>query len=169
MRNCSHLIFLFVSLAAVAMVTTGCPIGIGHPLGQPGKEKIDKNLLGTWTATLDSAEIQQVKVTKKNDFTYEVEVLEKGESYMMDGVAFDSWTTQLEGKTFLYSRPTEPEEDSYYVYHYFFEGKKLVIQDVSLLVGGLDAVTSTETFRAEVAASLKEPNCLTSRIEYIKQ
>jgi len=37
-----------------------------------------------------------------------------------------------------------------------------------LLVGGVDAVTSAEALRKEVSASLKNPECLSGRMEYVK-
>ncbi|HRF41890.1 MAG TPA: hypothetical protein PK198_24020, partial [Saprospiraceae bacterium] len=75
---------------------------------------------------------------------------------------------RLDGRTFLIAKPIESGEEKYYHYHYHFEGGMLVIQDMGLLVGGVDAVTSSEALRKEVSASLKNPECLSSRMEYAK-
>jgi len=170
MKNSSHPILLLSSILAIAIFTTGCPIGIAYPFCTESQiEKMDKKLLGTWVAVSDSVEILEMKIMKEDDITYAVEVIEKGEMYMLDGNRFLSWATKLEGHDFIFSQAVESENPEYYLYHFAFEGKKLVLHDVSLLVGGMDAVTSTEAFREEVAASLKQPDCLTSRIEYVKK
>lgn len=169
MKNSAQPVFFFSTVILIAMLTTGCPVGVSYPLGNPGTEKIDQNLLGVWVAVADTADLLKIEISKKDDYTYQVEVLEEGEHYVLDGNSFDSWVTKLDGKTFLYSKPTDDDEDSYYVYNYQFEGEKMVIQDVGLLVGGVDAVTSTEAFREEVSASLKLPDCLSARFEYVKE
>jgi hypothetical protein len=169
MKNPVQSVFSLLAIFFIALLTTGCPVGISYPLGDPGTEKIDKDLLGVWVAAVDTAEMLKIEVGKKDDYTYWVEVLEQSENYMMDGTSYDSWVTKLDGETFIYSKPTDPEEEDYYLYHYQIEGKKLVLQDVGLLVGGVDAVTSTEAFREEVSASLKLPDCLSARFEYVKQ
>jgi hypothetical protein len=170
MKISIHPILHFSAIFSIALFTTGCPVGIAYPLCEESQVlKIDKDLLGTWKAVSDSAEIQEVKISKEDDVTYAVEVLQKGESYMVDDTEFFSWTTKLGGHTFIFSQGADSESDDYFLYEYAFEGKKLVIQDVSLLVGGMDAVTSTEAFREELSASLKMPKCLVSRLEYVKQ
>ncbi len=158
------LLFLFAILA------TGCPVGIAYPLCEENQVlKVDNRLLGTWKCLSDSAEILLVKIAKEDDITYAIEVLEQGENYMAESTEFFSWTTTLDGHTFIFSQGADSDEADYYTYHYQLDGKKLIIEDVSLLIGGMDAVTSTNAFREEVSASLKKPECLTSRFEYVKQ
>ena len=169
MKNPIHSLLLVLAIVTTAFFTTGCPVAISHPLGKPGTEKIDGKLLGVWVATSDSADIVKMEIIKKDDYTYAVEVLESGENYMVESNNFDAWFTKLDGKSFVYSKPTDPAKDEYYLYHYSFKDKTLALEDVSLLVGGIDAVTDSETFRKEVSASLKMPDCLTARLEYEKQ
>ena len=157
-------------LALLALVTTGCPVGTSYPFCQANQvEKVDNRLLGTWKSVSDSADILEVKISQEDDVTYNVEVLAQSEMYMADDTRFYSWSTKLDGHSFLFSQGLDSGSTEYYLYEYGFEGKKLVIHDVSLLVGGMDAVTSTEAFRAEVSASLKKPDCLTARFEYVKE
>lgn len=170
MKISIHPILLLLGVFVTTIFTTGCPVGIAYPFCEVGKaEKVDKNLLGTWKAVSDSAEILEVKISKKDDVTYAVEVLSQGESYMVDDTGFLSWTTKLDGHTFIFSQGASSDSKDYFLYEYAFEGKKLVINDVGLLVGGLDAVNSTKEFRQEVSASLKKPDCLTARLEYVKE
>ena len=39
-----HLLWAMLPLMALI---TGCPVGVDHPLGEPGKEKLDEQLIGT--------------------------------------------------------------------------------------------------------------------------
>ncbi|MEK7256131.1 MAG: hypothetical protein AAB316_15375 [Bacteroidota bacterium] len=170
MKNLGNLLFGVLFLGAISILSTGCPVGIEYPLGKPGEEKIDARLLGTWVALSDSAEILKVKIAKATDYSYEVEVLESGENYMAEGTQFKSWATELAGKKFIYSQSSDSDEVDFYLYQYEFDvNRQLVIHDVSLLVGGTDAVTSTEAFRKEVFASLKMSNCLTAELKYRKE
>lgn len=169
MRNLLSSTAFFLIVTFLAVLTTGCPVGIAYPLGKPGTEKIDTKLIGVWQAKSDSAEMVKLEVGKKDDFTYWVEVLQTGESYMAESTSFDAWVTKIDGQNFIYSKPTDPAAEEFFVYQYAVNGKSLAIQDVSLLIGGMDAVTSTEAFRNEVSASLKLPDCLTSKLEYQKQ
>ena len=94
-----------VALVATTLLTTGCPVGISYPFCEKSQmEKVDKNLLGTWNALVDSADVVKVKISKKDNTTYQIEVLEKGENYMLDAVSFNSWTTQLNGESFIFSQ-----------------------------------------------------------------
>jgi hypothetical protein len=160
----------FVLLTSGMLLTTGCPVGIEYPPGTPGTEKIDARLLGTWGALQDTADMLKILVAKKDDFSYQIEVLETGEGYLVEETVFTAWVTNLEGRTFIYSKPVESSEDGYYLYHYEFDSKgELVIHDVGLLVNGQDGITSTETFRAEISASLKNSECLSGRFSYQKE
>ena len=170
MKKSFHPMLMFAALLATTFLTTGCPVGISYPFCEESQmTKVDKNLLGTWNALVDSAEVVKVKISKKNDITYQIEVLEKGENYMLDAVTFNSWTTQLNGESFIFSQATEGDDQSYYLYHFKLDGKQLFIEDVSLLEGGIDAVTSAETFQKEVVASMKKPDCFSGRFAYVKQ
>jgi hypothetical protein len=156
-------------LAPILLLLIGCPVDTKYPLSDPGTEKIDQNLLGTWenNSTDSDADVKKVKISKKNAFTYDVIVVEKGSMYMADTNIFDGFVTKMEGKDFFYVRPAG-NQDKYYLYCYQMDGKKLKTYDVGLKVGGLDAVTSTNAFREEVKASLKMQDCLSGELVWEK-
>lgn len=160
----------WVFLAYLVAISAGCPVSISYPFAEGQQlEKLDKRLLGTWVCSSDSAEVLEVKFTKKDEVTFAVEVLKQGESFMVEATDFLSWTTKLDGHTYIFSQPADQASQEYYLYHYDFSDGKLVIHDVSLMEGGVDAVTSVESFREQVAASMKHPDCLQSRFEYMKK
>ncbi len=158
-----------VAMAAVVLVSTGCPVGLDYPLGKPDSEKLDKKLIGTWVSQSDDSEIKKVKVTKNDDNKYDIEVLERGEMYMLETDFLLGYTTKFNGQTFIYAQAKDQEDKKYYHYHYAFDGNKLVLQDMSLMVGGMDAVTSQEALQEEVAASMKNPDFLSTPVEYVKE
>ena len=74
---------------------------------------------------------------------------------------------QQQMKKFFYVR-TSNSPYKYYLYNYRIEGDNLKTCDVSLKVGGRDAITSTDAFRNEVKESLKIEDCLTGEIIWEK-
>jgi hypothetical protein len=148
----------FIHLSIFILVITsfyGCPIGIDYPIGTPGKEKINKELIGTWVCSNLEAEVLKVKFEKSDDNSYKVTVLERGTMYGLETDFLTGWVSEVEGKTFLFFKPDN--EDKYY--HYMIKDigtNEMVTCDVSLLDGGIDAVTSTESFRKQVAVSMKK-------------
>ena len=60
-----HILF---SLALVAILATGCPVGLDHPLDAPNANKIDKDLLGTWNNASEGAEVVKVSITEASPF-----------------------------------------------------------------------------------------------------
>ncbi len=158
----------YALLLTLAFTVFACPAGLDYPLADK-PDKIDPALLGTWEALSLDAEVQEVSIRKKDDFSYNIEVLETNEDYMVDAYKFTGYVTRMDGHSFLYSQPTEGDDKKFYLYHYAFDGSTLVIHDVGLMVGGTDAVSSTATLRKEVSASLKLPDCLSSPFEYQKQ
>lgn len=138
------------------LLFTGCPVGVDYPLGKQGSEEIDKALIGTWTTDAEDPDYRTVTISKKDNFSYDVEVFETGSMYSLDVTKFTAWVTKVGGKTFLYAQPVKSEDSQYYLYCFEAVDKKTMKSfDVSLLVGGVDAVTSTEAYRAEVEASMK--------------
>ncbi|MFN0274686.1 MAG: hypothetical protein ACKVPJ_02980 [Chitinophagales bacterium] len=152
-------------LALCSILFTACPVGLDHPLGRPGTEKLNENLIGTWYQPDDSFEMKLVEIKKLSDFTMHATVLEKTENYVPEVLEFKGWNTVLDGKNFMFFQDAN-ETGQFYLYCYELKGDVLTTWDVSLLVGGVDAVTSTEAFRQEVSASLKLPDCLTNMITW---
>ncbi len=144
---------LLLLLPAVVLLMTGCPVGLDYSLGTPGSEEINKTLIGTWVNGSEEAEVKRVKIVKGKENSYDVTVLERGEMYSLETDNLQGWVTTLEEKSFLYLKPVG--EDKFYHYCYWMEGEILQTSDVSLLDGGVDAVTSTETLRKQVATSMR--------------
>ncbi len=163
--------FRYAGLLALPLVLLlqACPVGTDYPLGTPGKEKADAGLLGTWASIEGTPEVVKAVVSKKTTNSFTVTVQEKGEMYSLTSMDFTGYTTVLEGKNFLYVQ--DPEDSKYYLYHYELIGKKgLALYDVSFLEKGMDGITSTETFREEVKASMaKEGGCFSEKKMYQKQ
>ncbi len=161
----------FVHLSIFILVITsfyGCPVGVDYPLGTTGTEKINKELLGTWVSDSKDAEVLKVKFEKNDDNSYKVTVLERGEMYALETDNLTGWVTEVEGKTFFYFMPEN--ENKYY--HYMVkeaDKSKMVTCDVALLDGGVDAVTSTEALRKQVATSMKNPDYGLETISWTKE
>jgi hypothetical protein len=158
----------FSLLAVIVLVFYGCPIGLDYSLGSPGAEKIDPALLGTWKIdeTMDG-EVLKLKISKGDATSYKVEVLERGEMYSLSTDDLTGWVTKVNGENFLYVKPSD--EEKFYHYHYEVTGKKLVIHDVALLDGGVDAISSTETLRSQVERSMTKEGWGKEKLEYTKQ
>jgi hypothetical protein len=154
-------------LAFIVCAFYGCPIGLDYPLGVTGTEKIDAKLIGTWTCEVADAEVVTVKFAKKDEYTYNVDVLERGELYSLGTDHLEGWVTSLSGGTFLFLKPDD--ESKYYHYVYRIEQGKLIVSDVSLLDGGVDAVTSTGTLRSQVERSMSMETWANESLTYTKQ
>jgi len=158
----------YAAFIMIIIFNYGCPTGLYYPLGNPGKEKINPKLLGTWVTNNDDAEVLSVTFSKQDDFTYKVLVNERGTMYALETDNFLAWITKFEGKEFLYLKPDN--EDKYY--HYMLiklEEKTLISTDLSLLDGGIDAVKSTESLRKEVKNSINKPEFGKETIEWYKE
>lgn len=149
------------------VLLSGCPIGLDYPAGNTGTEKIDPNLLGTWTNNEDDPEFGKVTITKASTNSYAIKVENTGSMYSLEVTEFTGWVTKIGGKTFIYSLPNE--DKSYYLYCYEYSDGKLHTYDVGLLDGGTDAVKSTESLRVQIETSLKKDDCLSDEIVWTKQ
>jgi hypothetical protein len=159
--------FLLLLLPAAVLLMTGCPIGLDYSLGTPGTEKIDKVLIGTWVNRSEESEVRRVKIAKNDENSYDVTVLERGEMYSLETDNLNAWVTTVEEKNFIYLKPDG--EEKFYHYCYWMEGSTLVSTDVALLNGGVDAVTSSETLRSQVAASMRMDEWGKETHEWTKQ
>jgi len=101
----------YAAFIMIIIFNYGCPTGLYYPLGNPGKEKINPKLLGTWVTNNDDAEVLSVTFSKQDDFTYKVLVNERGTMYALETDNFLAWITKFEGKEFLYLKPDN--EDKY--------------------------------------------------------
>lgn len=146
--------YMLLLLAGVAMLVTGCPIGLSYPLGEPGTTQIDDALVGTWVCSAEDPEVKEITIAKKDANSYKVTVLERGSMYSLETDNLTGWVTKVGGGTFVFFQPEN--EENYYHYQYRFEGNTMITNDVSLLDGGVDAVTSTESLRTQVETSMKQ-------------
>lgn len=165
-------IAFFAVITIIAFAFMGCPVSSKYPLGEKGKEPINKDLIGTWKNDSTGSEATKVIVSKgKETNTYAVEVTEKGGMFMAETTSFTGWLTVLDEKTFFVLQeikegtPTE----TYYVYHVKVDKNKLTTNDITLKVGGTDAIQSIETYREEVRASMKKEGFLAGEIVWKKQ
>ena len=158
-----------IVLLFTMFVITGCPVGVPYSLGKQGTEKINKDMLGTWTQTNADQEVMKMEIVKRNNNSVQVNVIEKGSMYSIESDKFYGWFTEIDGKNFIYLQDINDATDDYYTYCYEFDGNTMKSYDISLKVGGVDAITSTEAYRAEVSASLKFEDALSSETIWTKQ
>ena len=158
-----------IVLLLTMFVITGCPVGVPHPLGKQGEEKINKDMLGTWVQTNTEMEVMKMEIVKRDNNSVFVNVLERGSMYSLETDNFYGWFTEIEGKNFIYMQDIDDAEDDYYTYCFEVNGNTMKSYDISLLVGGVDAITSTEAYREEVKASLKMEGALSSETIWTKQ
>lgn len=155
-----HVLFL---LAAGLMLLTGCPVSTNYPLAAKGSTKLEKKLIGTWTTDAEEPAVKTVNIEKgTDDNTYKVTVTERGPMYAPETDHFTGWLAELGGKTFLVLQSVlngAPEE-AYFLYLVDIEKNQITTHDSSMLVGGMDAVVSTETYQQEILASMTKENFL---------
>jgi hypothetical protein len=125
--------------------------------GEIGAEKVSAELLGTWefssaSETSTDHEVMKVKFSKRDANSYNVTVLDRGEMYSLETNDLVMYQTTIDGLNVMYLKPSD--EESYYLYQFELKDKKtLVVADISLLDGGTDVVTSTETLREQIKNS----------------
>jgi hypothetical protein len=158
-----------VALFCIILFTFyACPLGLDYPIAEPGKVQIDEDLIGIWKNKDPEATLLKIKISKKDNFSYEVQVLEKSELYALETDNFSAWTSNVEGQKILYFKPSN--EDQYY--HYVIKelkGKNLITCDLSLLDEGKDAVTSIEALRKEAISSMKMEEFCTETENWTKE
>lgn len=170
MRNV-RLTYLLIFVLPIALLVTACPVNTSYPLGKKGDVKTDDRLIGTWFTTAEDVEANKIRISKGPEAnTYTVSVVEQGSMFMAESTEFTGWLTQLNGKTFLVLQEMESGKptESYYVYHIAIDAKKIVSSDITLKVGGTDAITSIDAYRQEVAASMKLDGFLAGDIVWTK-
>jgi hypothetical protein len=163
--------FLLPLLAAFSFLFAGCPVSSTFPLGASNAEEIDTRLIGTWKNDSASVEASEVKIEKADAYTYKMTVVEKGSTYMAEGEIFNAWLTKLKDKTFLVLQETDngTAKEKYYVYCLSGIGKNsITTNDITLKVGGTDAITSIQAYRDEVTASMEKEDFLAGTIVWKK-
>jgi hypothetical protein len=149
----------------------GCPVSSKFPLGSKGEIAFEENLLGSWSTEDSASSAHKVTITEGteiNTATLHVDV--RGGTFMADGDDFEVWLTILKNQTFLVLEQTldGAGSGSFYVFHLDLNGNTLVASDISLKVNGTDAITSIESYREEVKASMTDPEFLTTPILWTK-
>jgi hypothetical protein len=161
-------VILNLCFGACMILITGCPVGSNYPLGYPGTEKMDERLLGVWENNESDPEVKKIIISLADEFSYDVQIVEKGSMYEPAGNKLKGWVTPLNGLNFVYFKPVD--EFKYYLYCYeIVNEEKIFTYNVGLKSGGKDAVTSTESYRAEVVASLSHPDCIGEKIEWYRK
>jgi hypothetical protein len=142
-------LLLFIPLL---FLLTACPIGLDHAPGKVGAEVVDSRLVGTWQADDPNCEVQKVMIKKKTANEYSVQVLERGEMYALETDDLLMYQTKIDDLNILYLKPSN--ENKYYLYQFEINSsKEITIGDISLLDGGVDAVSDTESLRKQISAS----------------
>jgi hypothetical protein len=161
--------FLTYSLFTILFLTLyGCPVALDYAMVEPGSEKIVKELIGTWTANAEDPEAKKLVISKKDDTSYKVEVLEKGTMYMPETTILTGWIAKIDDKTFFF---VQAENTSTY-YHYMIKELKdnnLVTCSVSLLDGGIDTVKSTESLYNQIKTSMGMADFCSETISWTKE
>ncbi|MCX6180937.1 MAG: hypothetical protein NT150_03280 [Bacteroidetes bacterium] len=157
-----------LTLSAIALILTACPVAISYPLDSIGVNKIDKKLIGTWACD-SSSDIIKVVISKgTEENSYAIEVIETGSMYSITEKKFTGYITEIDGKTFMYNRADGTT--SFYTYCYELEDKNtLSLYDISLLDGGVDAVKSVQSYRDQVSSSMKKTGFLSGKETFKKQ
>lgn len=165
-------LFKFLAVSPIIFLLTACPVVQHIPFSTKGETSFDNRLVGMWSNT--QTEIEAIKVEIKagvDDKSAILNVIEKGSMFMAESESFEAWLSVLKNQTFLVLKEIKTEateKDNYYLYHLVISQNTVVTSDVSLLVGGSDAITSTETYREEVKASMDKEGFLSSPIEWHK-
>lgn len=135
------------------LLLTACPIGLDYTPGNIGTEAVDPRLEGVWTLDVSTPdhEVKTVSFKKQSKYAYAVNVIERGEMYGLESDDLLMYQTNINGLNVMYLKPSD--EDKYYMYQFEFDGNQLIVGDISLLDGGVDGVTSTESLRQQIVTS----------------
>lgn len=165
----AHPILYILLIFSSAILLMGCPISTSYPLGTSGEQKIDERLLGTWKNDSSGVEVKKAIVRRNNSNEYIIRVVEKGPRYEVDGMKYKGWLTTINGHQFLVLQAMKVFRPTYYAYHITLGDGTVTTQEISLLVEGKAAVTSTEAYRKEVEASMEKDGFLTNEIVWKKE
>jgi hypothetical protein len=156
---------VLISLSVILLF--GCPAGLKYSPGKPGTEKLDTRILGKWVTSDEFSVFKKAEVTQVDEFTFRAKLEETTDMYILgDETELNGWTTVIDNQSFLYIFSKQQEE--FYSYGFTFKDGGLVMYDAALLEGGQDAVVSTETFRSQLAASIKKEEWYSDPVIYKK-
>ena len=142
----------FFFLLPLLFLLTACPVGLNYAPGKVATEPVDARLIGTWEAECSDCEIQKVTIKKKTANEFSVQVLERGEMYALETDDLTLYQTKIDDLTILYLKPSN--EDKYYLYQVVIKSaSEIELGDVSLLDGGVDAISDTESLRKQISNS----------------
>ncbi len=158
-----------LTLVLFAFILSGCPVGIDYPPGYPGKEKLDKGLIGTWYNSNPDNEVVEIEISKADDYMYSATVITAGSMYSLESIVLSGWCTEIGGLKFVYFRSVSESEPQFFSYAYNLDGNELETFNFSLLDGGVDAVTSTEAYRSQIETSIKMTGGLSDTIRWMKK
>ena len=156
-------------LVLLLPLLTACPFDLDYQLEDQNVHKIDENLLGTWRCLDPDETVLKVSFYKKSDYLYAVSVINNSEMFTPETKEFTGWIARVNEQRFLVF--SENEVPNKYYHYILMESSQnqLVVADLGLLVGGIDAVKSTASLREEVAKSMKLPEFYQSPIKYGRQ
>lgn len=160
---------IFFASCILLGILTACPISSSYPLGEKGAVALNTKLLGTWSSDASDIEANQITISKgKEANTYALHVDVKGSMFMAEGEDFTAWIAQIKDKQFLVLQDLASQKDTYYVYYFSLKDGELISNDITLKVNGVDAITSIDSYREEVSASMEMEDFLASEIKWKK-
>ncbi len=156
--------YLVLGLAAVVLFL-GCPVGMSFAPGDPGKEFLDERIVGTWITADEFSVFKKAEVARADSSSFRVKLYETTDMFVLgDETELQGWTTRIDDQPFLYVLSAELNE--YFTYGYAFQNGGIVLYDAALLDGGKDSVLSTESFRNQLAASIKKEEWFAEPVFY---
>jgi hypothetical protein len=117
----------FLLLTVIALILSGCPFHNPNPLGLPGKDGVDTGLIGAWKCKAADYAVQYFKVAKgkKKSLTG---MLVEGTDELGGATSFVGYTTDIQGKSFVYFKETGGSD--YHFVHYRLSGNNLFTRTV---------------------------------------
>ena len=157
---------IVLSLASVILFF-GCPVGMSFAPGEPGTEVLDERIVGTWITSDEFSVFKKAEVAKADSYSFRVKLYETTDMYVLGGeTELQGWTTRVDEQPLLYVLSAELNE--YFTYGYAFREGGILLYDAALLDGGKDSVVSTQSFRTQLAASVKKEEWYAEPVFYEK-
>jgi len=155
-------------IVLLAFFFTACPEEMNYAPAKPDSEKIDPALIGTWVTDNSSADIYEVRIEKASAYSYNVEALNVNTNYNVGTMFYKMWVTKIGKHKYVYARADN--KDTYYVYHYKFDGKdKFELSQLEYMIEGSNGIKSTEALRKEIDLSMKLGDCLKDQVIYTRK
>lgn len=149
---------ILVLLIPAMLLFAGCPSGVAFSAADNHAEKIDTKLIGDWATDDYSADFGEMKIEKKDNYNFTVNVGEVSDDYEEEGTGYTVQITTISGVKFLSAKTNSKKSSTNYIYHYEFEGSNLVTYSIAFTAETKKSITSTATLREEIEKKVKDKN-----------